>query len=200
MRRVSIILVCMASIGCIAGLAGCSGSGSGPYQPSREQSRDTERAQKLTQQAVQAMVEDPSTKGLERGEKLLRDALTADLYHGPAHNNLGVVFLKRGMLYEAASEFEWARKLMPGHPDPRMNLALTLEQAGQVDLAIDTYLTALETYPGHMPTIQALTRLELYEQRATPQTTDRLRQIALRGEGVHWRSWARQQLADPGIP
>ena len=34
-------------------------------------------------------------------------------------------------LYDAAAEFEWARKLMPGHPDPRLNLAITLERAGR---------------------------------------------------------------------
>ena len=33
------------------------------------------------------------------------------------HGNLGVLYLNRGELYEAASEFEWARRLLPGHPD-----------------------------------------------------------------------------------
>jgi hypothetical protein len=50
------------------------------------------------------------------------EALSADLFFGLAHNNLGVLYLKEDKLYEAANEFEWARKLMPGHPDPRMNL------------------------------------------------------------------------------
>ena len=38
---------------------------------------------------------------------------------------------------------------MPGHPDLRMDLALTLEQAGKTDQAIQTYKTALEVWPGH---------------------------------------------------
>jgi len=45
---------------------------------------------------------------------------------------------------------------MPGHPDPRMNLALTLERAGRTDEAIQTYKTALEVFPGHVPTEQAV--------------------------------------------
>lgn len=40
-----------------------------------------------------------------------------------------------GWLHKAASEFEWARKLMPGYPDPRLNLAMTLEEAGRIDEA-----------------------------------------------------------------
>ena len=35
---------------------------------------------------------------------------------------------------------------MPGHPGPRMNLALTLERAGRIDEAMATYDTALEVY------------------------------------------------------
>lgn len=54
------------------------------------------------------------------------------MFNGPAHNNLGVLFLERGQLCKAANEFEWTRKLLPGHPDPRVNLALTLERAGSL--------------------------------------------------------------------
>lgn len=54
-------------------------------------------------------------------------ALTADLNHSPAHNNLGVVDLGQQKLYKAASEAEWAKKLIPGHPDLRVNLGLLME-------------------------------------------------------------------------
>lgn len=61
-------------------------------------------------------------RDIAKAERLFRSALAADPYCGPAHNDLGVVYLKGGQLYEAAAEFDWARKLMPGHPDPRLNL------------------------------------------------------------------------------
>ena len=130
----------------------------------------------------------------EKAEALLHEALTADLYHGPAHNNLGVLYLKQGRLYEAAHEFEWARKLMPGHPDPRMNLAFTLEQAGRFDEALVTYTTALEVYPNHIPTMQALARLQLRHDLSDEHTRGYLEEIALRGQAAEWRNWARQQM------
>ena len=39
-----------------------------------------------------------------QAEEMLREALTVDLYHGPAHNNLGVLFLRQSKLYEAAAK------------------------------------------------------------------------------------------------
>lgn len=106
----------------------------------------------------------------------------------------GVVCLSRGRLYEAANEFEWAKKLMPGHPDPRMNLALTLERAGRVVEALATYDSALEVYPNHMPTIQALTRLQIRRDRTDDRTYDMLKQIALGGEDEQWREWAKKHM------
>jgi tetratricopeptide (TPR) repeat protein len=123
---------------------GCSSS-PGPYAPQSEAARDSKRAQRLTQDAAAILHKDPA-----RAERLLRDALTADLYHGPAHNDLGVLFLNRDQLYEASGEFEWARKLMPGHPDPTLNLALTLERAGRSDQALAMYASALEVYPDYI--------------------------------------------------
>lgn len=160
-----------------------------PYAPLAEVDRDPREAQRLTQRAAALVHSDP-----DEAESLLRRALAADLYHGPAHNNLGVIHLGKGDLYEAAHEFEWARKLMPGHPDPRLNLGLALEKAGRIDSALETYHTALAVYPGHLPTIQALARCQLRHGRPDDETDAMLEDIALRGD-VEWREWARLRLA-----
>jgi Tfp pilus assembly protein PilF len=171
-------------------IGACRSAGpSGPYTAPSEASRSTVLAERLTRQAVDLAKEDPA-----RAEALLREALTADLFYGPAHNNLGVLYLGQDRLYEAANEFEWARKLMPGHPDPRLNLALTLERAGQFDKAIDTYQTALEVAPEHVPSQQALSRLLLYSNRDDEKLKGMLETIALRGESPAWREWAKDQL------
>jgi Tfp pilus assembly protein PilF len=161
-----------------------------PYAPQDEVRRDSLRAQELTQEAARLMDASPT-----RAEELLREALAADLYHGPAHNNLGVLYLKQSKLYEAAGEFEWAKKLMPGHPDPRMNLALTLERAGRTPEALDAYASALEAVPEHIPTIQALTRLQLRTNQPDERTPAFLDTIALQGDTPEWRQWARLERA-----
>lgn len=169
---------------------GCTGSRTvGPYSAPREAMRNPLEAQRLTRQAADLMESDP-----DRAEELFREALTHDLYHGPAHNNLGVLHLTRGELYEAANEFEWARKLMPGHPDPRLNLALTLERAGRIDEALAACDAALEVYPGHIATTQALARLQLRHRRTDDRTRELLEEIVMRGETEQWRQWARGQL------
>ena len=162
----------------------------GPYSPMSEAARDPAASQRLAQEAIKLVATDPA-----RAEALLREALNADLYNGPAHNNLGAMYLSQGKLYEAAGEFEWARKLMPGHPDPRLNLALVLEGAGRTDDALATYATALEVYPEHVPTMQALTRLQLRAGRTDDRTPRMLDEVAMRGETAAWRDWAKFQRA-----
>jgi len=167
-------------------LASCANHGSlSPYASSGELRRDTHLARELHQQASAVMIEDEP-----EAERLLRAALAADLYFGPAHNNLGIILLGRGELYAAASEFEWARKLMPGHPDPRVNLAMTLEQAGKVDDAINAYDAALAVYDGYLPAMQGKARLQVVSGRTGKQTRALLDEIALRGD-ERWREWAR---------
>ncbi|HMN96831.1 MAG TPA: tetratricopeptide repeat protein [Phycisphaerales bacterium] len=162
----------------------------GPYAPMTEADRRTALAERLTGEAVDVMGEDPG-----RAEALLRDALTADLYHGPAHNNLGVLYLRQGRLYEAAGEFEWARKLLPGHPDPRFNLALTLERGGRLDDALAMYETSTEIAPGFVPSIQAQARVLVRQGRGDARLRPLLEEIAMRGETETWRAWARKELA-----
>lgn len=177
----------------MAAAPGCQSRPSGPYAWLGEASRDSLKAQSLTQDAAAILHDNPS-----KAEKLLREALAADLFHGPAHNNLGVIYLARGQLYEAAGEFEWARKLMPGNPDPRVNLAITLERAGKVDDALAAYTSALETQQGYLPAMQGLASLQLRAGRADHRTPELLDAIALRGDSERWRNWAReQQLSAP---
>ena len=131
----------------------------------------------------------------ERAETILREALTADLFFGPAHNNLGVLFLKQDKLYEAANEFEWAKKLLPGHPDPRVNLALVMERAGRNDEAFASYAAALEVWPNYLPALQGLASLTLRAgDREDPRVEGWLKEIGLRGEDG-WADWARGRLA-----
>lgn len=184
--------------GC-AVVSGCSGPRpTGPYAPIAAGGRDTAKASRLNAEAAELLsraIIDPDSESLKRAEVMLREALNSDLYFGPAHNNLGVIFLRRDDLYEAAAEFEWARKLMPGHPDPRVNLAFTLESAGRVDDAIATYRTALEVLPDDIAAMQGLARLQIRSGRGDEQTTKVLKEIAMRGENLQWKEWARLQVA-----
>lgn len=192
-RRVTLAASLLLCVLTACPLAGCR-SAQGPYSDQSEAARSPAQAERLTLEAADRIAAG-SDKDLDRAEALLREALAADLFHGPAHNNLGVVHLKRGRLYEAASEFEWARKLMPGHPDPRVNLALTLERAGRVDDAAEAYGAALEVHPGHMPATQGLARLEARHGREGAGSAARLRTIALEGTSAAWRDWARGRMA-----
>ena len=173
-------------------LAGCAGPGA-PRAADAAPGRDPSAAERLNATAAEAMNADPAA-----AEGLLRRAVAADPYFGPAHNNLGVLHLTAGRLHEAAQALETARRLMPGHPDPRLNLALTLEAAGRDADAADAYRAAIEVFPGHVPSLQGLTRLQVRSGTADASTADALREIALRGESDAWRAWARLELARTG--
>jgi tetratricopeptide (TPR) repeat protein len=186
MRRAAWLVV-LAAVGCRA-----SDAPTGPYTPPSAATRDTSKAEALNREAADLLATDPT-----KAEELLRQALTADLFFGPAHNNLGVVFLEREKLYEAAGEFEWAKKLMPGHPDPRVNLGLVMEMAGRTEEALAGYEAALEVWPGYLPAIQGLASLTLRaSRRDEPRLREWLDDVALRGN-PSWSSWAQGRLGLP---
>ncbi len=189
-QHASAIAVAMFTLTACVVLTACASHRPGPYQSQAETSRDPVRAERLSREAADLMATNPT-----KAEVLLRDALTADLYCGPAHNNLGVIHLSRGELYEAASEFEWARKLMPGHPDPRLNLALALHRAGKSMDAIAAARAALEVRPEYVPAKQALAFLLVHAGTRTDETDQLLDDVSLAGETDRWRSWARMELA-----
>ena len=154
----SAVLGCaLLVMGLSSALTGCGTTPdpSAPYSPPTELDRNTTRAEQLSREGADAL----DTGDLEQAEALFRESLTADLFYGPAHNNLGVVFLKQGKLYEAAQEFEWAKKLLPSAPDPRVNLALVLERAGSEEDALASWQEAVEIAPQCEQALAGLARL-----------------------------------------
>lgn len=168
-------------------LSACASPTTSSYETSSPARRDTQRAEELNRRAADAMDSNP-----QRAEGLLKEALAADLFCGPAHNNLGVLCLEQGRTFEAASEFEWARKLMPGHPDPRINLSLCFAQAGRADEAIAMCRDALAVYPDHPEALQQLALLQIRYNRIDVDTPACLSKIAS-GPDATWRDWARAQ-------
>lgn len=123
-------------------------------------------------------------------EKAMRAVLADDPFNGPALNDLGVLLLNKGELYEAVTSFERARKQLPGHPAPRANLAMALERAGKVDEAVEAARAALEVQADYLPAIQVLALLQVRSGRTDDQTRALLDAVALRSADEHWRRWA----------
>lgn len=160
-------------------------SSTSPYLAPGEVARSTVEAEALSRKGADLIATD-----LVEAEAVLREALAKDLFYGPAHNNLGVVFLKQQKLYEAASEFEWAKKLMPSHPDPRVNLAITLERAGRTSDAMASYEAALQVSPDYLPAIQGLAVATVRSGARDERLADWLDRVALDSDSAAWRDWA----------
>lgn len=139
-----------------------------------------------------------------RARAMLDEALRVDPDCGEAHNNLGSMALlpdppagapdARPDLYTAAEHLQTAARLLPGRPDPLMNLGLIYERAGRLPDAQAAYARALDRDPHHMPSAQALTSLEVRMNTTSDSTQARLEAIALRGTTSHWRNWAADRL------
>ena len=84
---------------------------------------------------------------------------------------------------------------MPGHPDPRVNLALTLEMAGKVEEALASYGAALEVYPEYLPAVQGIASLTVRSGKGDERLQGWLAAIAMRGDSPQWREWAEQRRA-----
>jgi tetratricopeptide (TPR) repeat protein len=160
----------------------------GPYQSDGSAARDVPRSDALYRQSLPILHSDPA-----QAEALLRQALGFDLYNGSAHNNLGVLLLAEHHLYDAAEEFEWARTLLPGHPEPRVNLAIALEQGGKPADALDAARSALEARPGNLPAIETIALIQVREHCADATTLADLHDIMLRSADPTWRHWAERQ-------
>ena len=129
-----------------------------------------------------------------QAEEALKTALAADLFHGPAHNNLGAAYLAQKKLYLAAWEFQYAARLMPGRPEPRNNLGMVFEAVGRTDEAAAEYRKALEVSPEDPEIIGNLARCRVRAGHKDDRTRELLEQLVLKDPRPEWVDWARGEL------
>jgi Tfp pilus assembly protein PilF len=174
--------------------AGCQRPAARPaeYQTVGEDARrDTKTARQENAKAFEFIEMDE----LEKAEKALKAALTADPFFGPAHNNLGIVFHRQGRHYQAAWEFQYALKLMPYSPEPRSNLGLVYEAVGRLDEAEKWYGEALTIQPDNPELIGNLARTLAREGRKDARMQQLLQDLVLKDTRPDWVAWARERLA-----
>lgn len=127
-------------------------------------------------------------------EGLLQSAVTLNPYHGGAHNDLGLIFFRRGNLHEAALHFDAAAKTLVSRAEPYYNLGMVWESAGRYRDAVDAYQSALKFAPGDLATTENLARVYI-RMNAQPHETVRLLEMALGRETRQpWRDWMTIQL------
>lgn len=161
-----------------------------PYRTvSVDPGRDTATAERLNAQGLKHLADDD----IEHAEQAFARALTADVEYGPAHNNLGKVFYQKRDWYRAAWEFEYAKKLLPQHPEPRNNLGLVLENAGEYDRAIEQYRESVALAPENMEYTANLARAMIRRGDRTKEVHDLLSQILAKDTRPAWLIWAQQQ-------
>jgi len=153
--------------------------------------RNTEKARAENGKAADLIEE----ANLEDAETALRAALAADLFFGPAHNNLGVVYFRQKAYYRAAWEFQYAAKLMPHSPEPRNNLGLVYEAVGQMGKAERWFDEALSLGPDNPELIGNLARVRVRSGRRDEGTRQVLQNLVLKDTRQEWVAWARQRLA-----
>ncbi len=81
-------------------------------------------------------------------EALWRDTLAKTPGAWMAHNNLGVVLMRRGAVQEAIGEYSEALRLEPGLVEAHLNLGNLLVGARRIDEAFEHYHEALRLDPG----------------------------------------------------
>jgi tetratricopeptide (TPR) repeat protein len=156
--------------------------------------RDTHTAKTKHAEAL-ALLDKDREKHLAKVEKLLNEALVADVRYGPAHNTLGMVYYLEHKLYLAAWEFEYAAKLMPDHPQPYNNLGLVYEEAGKYDEAVTYYSMALVHKANDPQVTGNLVRTRMAMGERSPDLKNMLSDLALNHPDPGWQQWARDQVA-----
>lgn len=137
---------------------------------------------------------------LDEAEKNFKAALAADMFFGPAHNNLGMVYYRQKKYYLAAWEFQYAIKLMPNKAEPKCNLGAVYDAVGKLDDAAKCYDEALTIEPDAVEVAANLARIYVRSNRKDERTRQLLHEIVMKDTRPDWAQWAREKLLMLGQP
>jgi Tfp pilus assembly protein PilF len=130
-----------------------------------------------------------------KAEEHLQKALVADVTFGPAHNTLGMLYLKQRKLYLAAWEFEYANKLMPERFEPIYNLALVYEAADKLDRAIEYASMAFSLAPRNPDVLEILIRTRMRNGESIEEVKPLVKEVLFYETRPPWICWAKEQLS-----
>jgi Tfp pilus assembly protein PilF len=180
--------------------AGCQKStleNKGEYNTvAKDPRRDTEQARKHNAAGVGFLKQQLDSQA----ETEFKDALAADLFFGPAHNNLGTLYYRQEKYYLAAWEFQFAAKLMPNRAQPRNNLGLVFEAVGRLDDAAKWYDEALALEPESIESAGNLARIYVRRNRKDEKTRQLLQEVVMKDSRPEWIAWAKDHLFLLGPP
>ena len=185
----------MALLLILALVAGCAGNAKEDKQiyesPAEAKAIQAEKASGLNYEAAMLIEQ----RQYRNAEMLLKEALTEDMTHGPAHNNLGLVYYHLQQYYTAAWEFEYAVKLMDNASEPLNNLGMVYEAVGQYEKAHGYYERAYEADPNNVQIIGNFARNHVRQGLKNNQLRVLLDEIVLRDGRTDWIEWAKEQRA-----
>jgi Tfp pilus assembly protein PilF len=130
----------------------------------------------------------------DKAERLLNEALVADVTYGPAHNSLGMLYFQQSKLYLAAWEFEYAAKLMPEMAEPYNNLGLVYEKAGKYQEALSYYAMALSHNDDNPVVLGNIVRVRMVSGDRSGDLKNMVSDLALSHPNPTWQRWARDQV------
>jgi Tfp pilus assembly protein PilF len=131
---------------------------------------------------------------LVKAEEYLEKALVADVTYGPAHNTLGMLYLRQHRLYLAAWEFEYANKQMPERFEPIYNLALVYESADKLDRAVEFASMAFSMAPRNPDVLETLIRTRMRNGESVDEVRPLIKEVLFYESRPAWVCWAKDQL------
>lgn len=191
LRRHGAVLVLLVTV-CF--VYGCHTPATRPTETYQTVGKDPQRDSEFAHQANARAAKLLAGGKSEEAEQVLKEALAADVMHGPSHNNLGKAYYELGKFYLAAWEFQYAAKLMPDQPEPRNNLGLVLERVGRLDEAVGSYAEAIKLAPDNIDALGNLTRARVKRGDGGPELRELLTRLAFRDPRPAWAEWARERL------
>lgn len=101
----------------------------------------------MFENAVELMKQEKYKQAID----LLKQVTEKSKKHSAPHVNMGIAYLKLGMIDESEASFNKALAINPDHPVTNNELGIVYRKSGRFDKARETYLHVIKKYPLFLP-------------------------------------------------